>query len=92
MPFKRARAKARIVLLVLTPGQLIMINPVIHYSNTWLPSRRSKLRKRTEVYGVLVRIRESESKLSMTFRVIALLPVGTFDTCFNLLRGFSPGT
>lgn len=69
-----------------------MINPVIHYSNTWLPSRRSKLRERTEVYGVLVRIRESESKLSMTFRVIALLPVGTFDTCFNLLRGFSPGT
>lgn len=56
-----------------------MINPVIHYSNTWLPSRRSKLRERTEVYGVLVRIRESESKLSMTFRVIALLPVGTFD-------------
>ena len=92
MPFKRARAKARLVLLVLTAGQLIMINPVIHYSNTWLPSRRSKLRERTEVYGVLVRIRESESKLSMTFRVIALLPVGTFDTCFNLLRGFSPGT
>ena len=69
-----------------------MINPVTHYSNTWLPSRRSKLRERTEVYGVLVRIRESESKLSMSFRVIALLPVGTFDTCFNLLRGFSPGT
>lgn len=45
-----------------------------------------------ELNGVLVRIRESESKLRMTFRVIALVPVGTFDTCFNLLRGFSPGT